>query len=164
MPEHTTQVQGVPEQPHEHPLLDIDGTLFLQLALFLLMVIVLSKLLFKPFLKVSEERFKATEGAKGEANKMVEKASHDGAVYETKLGEARAKALAERGVLRAEAHKREREILEQGRDLATKHLEATTRVITENTTKARAELAPRVSDLAQEISKKILGRSVGAKS
>ena len=38
------------------PLIDLDGTILVQLGLFLLLWIVLWKLLFQPFLKVRDQR------------------------------------------------------------------------------------------------------------
>jgi len=144
----------------EHPLLDLDWTVGLQFGIFLLMLLVLSNLLFKPFLKVHEQRQQATEGARAEAKTMSDKAAHDGAVYEDKMSKARAKALEERGVLRTETTKREREIVANGRRLAEDHLEKTKQTIQAAEAKARAELAPRVDELAAQMARKILGREV----
>ncbi|MCC6996153.1 MAG: hypothetical protein IT370_16205 [Deltaproteobacteria bacterium] len=144
----------------EHPLLDLDWTVALQFGIFLLMLLVLSQLLFKPFLKVHEQRQKATEGARHEAAVMTDKATADGVIYEDKMSKARAKALEERAVLRTETTKREREIVATGRTAAEQHLEKTKQIIRDAGDKARTELAPRVTELSLEMAKKILGREV----
>jgi len=43
-------------QSHEPQLIDLDGTLFVQLGLFLLAVVVLYRFLWKPYLRVRDER------------------------------------------------------------------------------------------------------------
>jgi F-type H+-transporting ATPase subunit b len=67
-----------------------DGTLFLHIAIILVMVFVLNATLFKPINRILEEREKRTRGRSGEANDILrsveEKLSH----YEQTLRKTRA--------------------------------------------------------------------------
>ena len=53
-----------------HPLIDIDGTVFVQFALFLILFVIANKFLFQPYLALRERRKAGIEGARAEATKM----------------------------------------------------------------------------------------------
>lgn len=53
--------------PHEPPVLDLDGTIFLQFVLFVLMYLMLQRFVFKPYLQLKEQRTANMEGAQAEA-------------------------------------------------------------------------------------------------
>src|SRR5687768_5188430 len=94
------------------PLIDIDGTFFVQLVIFIAIAYLLSRLLFKPFLKVRATREANIEGARAEAARMEEEAGARLTDYEQKIGRARKDAQGERQKLHADAVRREREIHE----------------------------------------------------
>src|SRR5258706_10848496 len=100
------------------PLIDVDGTLFLQLGLFILMWIALSALLFRPYLRMRAERDKGIGGARDEAHKMEERARTIVGEYEGKFGRAKLRGQEERARLRSEAAARERHPLRQAPDEA----------------------------------------------
>jgi F-type H+-transporting ATPase subunit b len=142
------------------PLIDVDGTLFVQFALFLIMLAVLSRSLFRPYLKLRDERHKSIEGAREEAGKMQERARGVNADYDAKLTRARQRGAEERQRLRAEGAIHERQVLGAARDEAHKALtEARTRIGAEAES-ARELLTKESTVLARQIVKKILGREV----
>ncbi len=55
-------------------LVDIDGTLFIQLALFLCMFVFLYLALFRPMIRLIEARRDAIEGTRGRAQDMMREA------------------------------------------------------------------------------------------
>src|SRR5665213_758228 len=57
-------------QSHEPQLIDLDQTVFVQLGIFLLLVLVLGKLLWRPYLRVRGERVTRVEGYRQEAARM----------------------------------------------------------------------------------------------
>ena len=57
------------------PLIDVDGTLFVQFALFLIMFAIGNAFLFQPYLKLRERRKQGIDGARAEAEQMSAKAS-----------------------------------------------------------------------------------------
>ena len=61
------------------PLIDVDGTVFIQFGFFLIMLIVLSRVLFRPYLKMRDARHQGIEGAREEASAMQERARQTGA-------------------------------------------------------------------------------------
>src|SRR5437660_12226937 len=78
------------------PLIDVDGTVFVQFALFVLMLIVLSRLVFRPYLAMRDARHKGIEGAREEAASMQQRARDTNADYDAKLNKARLGGAGER--------------------------------------------------------------------
>jgi F0F1-type ATP synthase membrane subunit b/b' len=75
----------------EHPLIDLDFTVFVQLVLFGLTAFVATRFLFRPYLRMREDRSAGIEGARDEASRMSAQADAQLADYETKLDQARAR-------------------------------------------------------------------------
>src|SRR5262252_5615191 len=92
---------------HEPQLIDLDGTTFIQLGLFLLLMAVLNRFLWKPYLKVRGERTDRVDGYRQEAARLEADAASRLARAEAALAEARRVGSGERAVARAEAHARE---------------------------------------------------------
>src|SRR5215211_5243786 len=67
-----------------------DGTLFLHIAIILLMVFVLNATLFKPINRILEERERRTRGRSGEAHDILQRVEEKITLYERTLREARA--------------------------------------------------------------------------
>jgi len=140
------------------PLIDVDGTVFIQFAFFLIMLFVLSRFLFKPYLKMRDARHKGIEGAREEASAMQERARQTNADYDAKLTKARQRGGEERARLRGEGAVYERQVLGAARDESQKVLDAARTKIASDATAARDKLAAESTALARQIVKKILGR------
>src|SRR4051812_29583205 len=80
---------------HEPQLIDVDGTLLVQLGIFLLLVAVLTKLLWRPSLGVRSERVTGVEGYHRDAERMEAEAAQRLARAEAELGRARRESSAE---------------------------------------------------------------------
>lgn len=142
------------------PLLDIDGTVFIQFGLFVVMFIVLSRVLYKPFLQLHDQRQAGTGGARHEAEELEVKTKAMATDYDSRLAASKAKAADERKQLHAEAAKREAEILEAARGKAAAvTTEARTRIANEAAA-AKQKLDAEAAVLAKTVAKRILGREV----
>ena len=142
------------------PLIDVDGTLFVQFGLFVIMLIVLSRVLFRPYLRMREARHKGIEGAREEAASMQERAQKTNADYDAKLTKARLRGAEERARLRGEGAIYERQVLGAARDESHKTLEAARAKIGGDAAAARDKLTVDAMALARQITNKILGREV----
>jgi F-type H+-transporting ATPase subunit b len=142
------------------PLIDVDGTLLIQFALFLIMLLILSRALFRPYLKLRDTRHKGIEGAREEAHSMEQRARDIVAGYDAQLSAAKLRGTEERQRLRTEGAVYERQVLGRARDEAQKALDGARLQINTETAAARAQLEQQSTGLAQEIVKKILGREV----
>jgi F-type H+-transporting ATPase subunit b len=144
----------------EHPIIDFDGTILLQFALFVVMAFAASRLLFRPYLQMREERTRSIDGAREDAGRMSAEAETRLADYEAKLAQARQRAELERRQIRAAAATHQQEVTEAARREATSSIEASRAEVTRQMSAVRAELMPRAGDIAQEIVSKLLGRKV----
>jgi F-type H+-transporting ATPase subunit b len=142
-------------------VMDIDRTVLVQMAVFLLLIVVLSPLLFKPVLRLFEERERRTEGARSDARAMQDKAENLLERYQSKLQEVRISAAGERERLRAEMLQLEAKILEQARQATSQIVEAGRAQIEREATAIRLEIGAYSRVIAQEIGSRILGREVG---
>ena len=142
------------------PIIDLDSTIFLQLAIFIVSALILTRFLFRPYLEIRAARGAGMEGAKEEARRMDERAAARMADYEASVAKARAKANAERGKLQAEAVGRDHEIAEAARTATQASLDQARKKLEVDADAARKELAPRAEAIARSIAKKILGREV----
>ena len=144
----------------EHPLIDIDSTAFIQFAIFVVMALASTQLLFKPYLRMRDARDAGMDGARKEAANLSAEADAKLAEYEDKLAGARARAQEERRKIRAEAAKHLDEITGTARAAALEAVEAANAKVKSETASARAELLPKAESLATQIVSKLLGREV----
>lgn len=142
------------------PLIDIDGTVFIQLALFAVMFFAANKLLFQPYLKLREQRIAGIDGARTEAERMSAEAESKLADYESKLAAARSRAAEEQRKIRAEGAAHEREVTEKARTSAQKQLDEASTAVRTQTEAARAELGPQAQLIARRMAKQLLGREI----
>jgi F-type H+-transporting ATPase subunit b len=147
-------------QEEPTPLIDLDGTLFVQWALFLIVMAICSRFLFKPYLKLRDSRRAANEGAREEAQSMQKRAHEMLENYDAELQRARARGADERQRLRSEGAGYEREVVGAARDEAQKALEAARLRITTEAGTARKQLETQSVVLSKLIVRKILGREV----
>jgi F-type H+-transporting ATPase subunit b len=141
---------------------DLDGSLFVQLVLFVLLLIVLKPLLFDPMMKLFEEREKRIEGTRRKASKEDKKSAEALAQYEKTLADARAAGAAERDRLRADGAKKESELLAQVRAATAATLEEGRGALAKEASQARAALRSEAPILGRELAGRVLGREVSS--
>jgi len=142
------------------PLVDIDLTVLVQLAIFLVLLVVLTKMVFKPFLAMQEERDTNIHGAKKQATSLDELAGEKMAVYDEKMAAARKESALVRGELRKEGGAHASSILGDARAEADAKVEKARERIAASVAEAREALTARADDIAVEIANKLLGREV----
>jgi F-type H+-transporting ATPase subunit b len=153
-----------PDAPlrQEHPLIDIDYTVGIQLFLFLVVAFMCSKLLFRPYLRMRDERTAGIEGARDEAGRLSAEADARLTRYQSQLETARARAQDERRKMRIEAAERQRQVTDRARTEAGGALDEAKARIRQETDVARGKLMPQAQQLAGDIAETLLGRKVGA--
>lgn len=140
------------------PVVDIDGTLYIQLGIFLALVFILGPLLFKPWLEAQERRKAAVEGALGKSKSMRVEADGLLADYDQRLEQAREKAHVVRSDVRRQEEAAQAATLAAAREDANASLARERERIATETAAAREALAARVDELADTIANKLLGR------
>lgn len=141
-------------------MIDLDGTFFVQLALFFLTFAVLHGLVFRPMIALFEAREEAIDGAKAEAARLVTEASGADKSFEDRLKDVRAKAGAERDRLKAEGRELERNLLERVRGEIDAKTAETEAALATQATELRGEIKRTVPALATQIAGKLLEREV----
>jgi len=140
------------------PVVDIDGTLIVQGVIFLLLVAILGRLLFRPWLETQARRADSIGGALKEADRMRAKADKLDSEYETRLAAAREDANLIRSTAYREEEARQAERVADTRAEAARELEATRERIARESESARAGMRARIDELAAQIAQRLLGR------
>lgn len=148
---------AAPESPIT---VDVDWSFLVQLALFVGLMLILKPILFDPMLQLFEEREKRIDGAKLQARKIDEKSATALAKYEGEMAKARAAAGADRDKIRAEAQKREQEILATVRAATSRTLEDGKRAAQAEAEKVRVALKGESASMARDLAGRVLGREV----
>lgn len=144
----------------EGSMIDLDGTLFVQLVLFIIAFGVLYALVFRPMIALFEAREEAIDGAKATAQKLTSEASGADKSFEERLRDVRTKAGVERDRLKAEGRDLERGLLERVRvEIEAKTAETETQIAA-RAVELRGELTRSVPGLANQIASKLLEREV----
>jgi F-type H+-transporting ATPase subunit b len=143
-----------------HPLIDVDATVFVQFALFLVLFVIANRYLFQPYLRLRERRKAGIEGARVEAERMTAQADAKLADYEKQLAIAREAANEEARKIRAEASRLELEVTGQARAKAQATTDLAQAALRRETEAARGQLLPQADALARSIASKLLGREV----
>ena len=152
---------AAPQSP-EPQLIDIDKTLFVQLGIFLVALVVLWRLLWRPYLRVRTERVERVEGYREEAARLETDAQQRLARADATLAEARRKGAGERAVARSEAHAREQTLLAEANAAAQRKVADARARLSATVEAERQKLAAQSSEVAVEAARKILGREVSA--
>ena len=147
-------------QAHEPQLIDVDGTVFVQLGIFLVLALVLYRFLWKPYLRVRGDRVTRVEGYREEAARLQAEADARLARLEADLDEARRLGSGERAVARAEAQAREQTLMAEAQAAAQKTLTEARAQLQATVAGERAKLQQKAAEIGRDAAKKILGREV----
>jgi len=141
-------------------LIEINWTLGVQLISFLLLLVVLYKLMYRPLLGALESRTSAIQQQLAEAQAAREEAQRQQAAMEERIrtAQAEAQALRERA-LREAAELRER-LSAEARQEAKRLVEAAQAQIAQEVRRARTELRAEVGTLAIQIAERLVRKSL----
>ncbi|MBN2358356.1 MAG: hypothetical protein JXR83_02825 [Deltaproteobacteria bacterium] len=141
--------------------MELNVTLLIQLAVFLFAMLWLSLLLFRPLLRLLEEREKRIAGTRREAAAMTAANEEKLKGIGVRIDEARALAYEQRRALRAEGQKIYAETVERARQETQQQLERAHAEIAAARDRARAELQSESQRLADSIVARLLDRPEG---
>jgi len=135
-----------------------DGTLFLHIAVILVMVYVLNRILFRPIIRTLEEREQGTRGRSDEARKIRAQVEGSVARFEQSLREARTEGYRLMERQQAEAAGERQRKIGLIREEIEKQLEQEKRTIQAQAEGARATLNSEAERVAATVKAQILGR------
>jgi len=142
------------------PLVDIDWTVLIQFGIFMVLLVILSKFVFKPFLALEGERNENIDGAKALATDLDTDADEKIASYDETLVAARKEAAGVRAEFRKEAEGKAGEILRSARGLSSKRIKEAKAKLQQEEAAAKDGLGKRADELANAIAGRLLGREV----
>lgn len=142
------------------PLVDIDGTVFVQLGIFLVLLVVLTRFVFRPYLALRAERSRNIEGLREEAVRLAEENERKLRSYEEQMAKTRKEAAAVRLQLRQAGEARAAEMIAAAQQRAASELEAARAKMERSTQAAELALRTRADVLARVAAAKLLGREV----
>lgn len=140
-------------------VIDLDGSIFIQLVIIALVFFVLRALVFRPYLATLDARETKTLQTRERATQLQIKARALEARYETELATARDKAVTTRQTLRAEGTLRREQFIAEARRISTAKMDAAHAAIDAQYEGARADLKTQVDQIAGLIVDKVLAET-----
>jgi F-type H+-transporting ATPase subunit b len=144
----------------EGSIIDLDGTIWIQLGLFAVAFFVFRPLIFRPMVAVFEARENAIEGSKRESLRLQDEAAAESDEFEVEMRRIRLQAGEERDRLRAEGKRLERAVLDRVREETDKQLAEADKKLATEAARLRSEIDQSVPAMAKQIASKMLNREV----
>ncbi|MEE4359608.1 MAG: ATP synthase F0 subunit B [Desulfococcaceae bacterium] len=141
-------------------MISVDGSLFIQIANFLLLIWVLNLILYRPIRNILSERKEKITGMEDNIDAFGKDAADRDAQYDSGIRSARAKGMQEKEKLIQAAEAEEKDIIAKINEKAQADLAKMKENVAKEADAVRKELLQQVDTFATEIGKKILGRAV----
>jgi F-type H+-transporting ATPase subunit b len=141
-------------------MIDINVSFFYQLANFLVLLIALNFIIYKPIRQIMQEREQGISSAFGDAKTAQERMQNLLDTYNTSLAEAKQKATMTYNTLYQQGLDAQRDMIAAERAKAGEMLDKARAEIQTASAAARADLRKEADRLSQEITAKLLGRAV----
>lgn len=141
-------------------MIDINISLFYQLANFLVLLIVLNIILFKPIRQIMREREQGISSALGDAKNAQERMRNLLDSYNASLAEAKQKAATAYNASYQQGLDAQRDMIATERTKAGAMLDKARGEIAAASSAARVDLGKEAERLSQDITSKLLGRAV----
>ncbi len=141
-------------------MVDLNYTVWIQMVNFLLLIVILNFLLYKPVLKIIEKRNEKIERSREKVRSLDETIERKMAEYEEKIRQARAEAVLQREAVKEAGTEQGREIIGTVREEISRKLEDFKGQLQKETDEARVSLREQARTIAAEISEKVLGRGI----
>jgi F-type H+-transporting ATPase subunit b len=142
-------------------MISLDYSVIYQIGLFLVILVVLSKVIFRPYLILLEERERKTTGAQYELAELEREGTRLRALYEDKIAQAQAVGYAAKEAILQDARQQREAVLNQARQEGLSIIEGVRRELASQMQKERQLASIEIRAIAQEMASTILGRKVG---
>ncbi|MCF8051189.1 MAG: ATPase [Desulfobacterales bacterium] len=141
-------------------MINIDGSLFIQIANFLVLIWILNIVVYRPIRKILIERNERIGGLEKGIENRLKDAQEKDEEFSRGIREARAQGVKEKDALIEEAAAEEKQIIAKINKKAQADLAAVRSQIEKDIDEVRSALQSQVDDFARAIGQKILGRTV----
>jgi F0F1-type ATP synthase membrane subunit b/b' len=137
-------------------LIDLDVTVFYYAGLFVILLLVLPNLVFKPMLERMEKREERTSGARHDAQLIRKAADAEAEQFDKHVADEKRKALEERAKLREATQATADETIAQARRDTHARIEAGLVAQHAQATQARAVIENDAREIAESIAQKLV--------
>jgi F-type H+-transporting ATPase subunit b len=141
-------------------LISLDKSLIIQLINFIILLLILQRLLYKPFLAKMAERTQAIQKSLDEAQAARAQAARQQEENETRLRAAHAEAAAIRAQALKEAADEQKRLVDAARAESQRLVDTARTQMDSDVRRARDELRREVADLATAVAEKLVRRSL----
>lgn len=141
-------------------MIELNWTVFLQFANFMILLLALNFLLYRPIRAHLAQRRENIDGALQHAKGLEGQISEKMARYQERLQEAKLKGNQEKLMLRQQALEQEGRTLGEARDQAADYIQKIKDQVADETEKARQALGSQTKVLAGQVAAKVLGRGL----
>lgn len=141
-------------------MIELNFTFFIQVMNFLLLMVILNKILYKPILKILNERDARVGGGQQAARKFIEDGQDLLKSYNQKLYNAKVEAMNTKNAARGAASEQANVIIDGARRQAEQIMDEMQQEMTKEMGQAKKELEPELGVMAATIAQQILGRKV----
>src|SRR5881397_2812429 len=155
-----TLVWAAPEAGHEGGFISLDKSLIVQGINFVILLLILQRLLYRPFLAKMEERTQAIQKSLDEAQAARAEAARQQEENATRLRAAYAEAESIRAAALKEAAEEQRKLVEAARREAKQLVESARAQTEADIRRAREELRREVSEIAIAVAEKLVRKSL----
>jgi F-type H+-transporting ATPase subunit b len=141
-------------------MISLDISVAYQVILFVVLLLILNKVLFRPYLQLLEERERKTTGAQHDAADLELEGAQLRAQYDEKIAQAQAAAYAAKEAILQDGRQQRERILSQAREEAARTLESVRREVAAAMEREKRLAATEAVVVAAEMVSKVLGRRV----
>jgi F-type H+-transporting ATPase subunit b len=142
-------------------MISLDYSVVYQIILFVILWFILSKLLFRPYLDLLDERERKTVGTQHDSTDLEHEGARLRAQYEEQIAQAHAAGYIDKDAILQEARRHRERVLNQAREEAMGMLEGVRREVAMRLEQERQFAAAEVRTIAQQMANKVLGRNIG---
>ncbi len=142
-------------------MIELDYTIVIQIIVFLILWFLLTRLLFRPFLRLLEERERKTEGVKAETASLIDEGERMRAEYESGIKSAWDAGLVLKEKIIAEGRRERERLLILAKEETARLIDAVEAEIRREMQKGREMAAREARGIALQMEEKILERKIG---
>ena len=141
-------------------MLNIDGTLILQIANFLVLLVVMNIILYKPIRGILAKREEEMTSRQKAIDDYQGRVRDNEEAIDSGMVSARKEGYQEKEALKAQGQEEEKGVLQEAGAAVERKLTAAKKEIDTKLVAAREALEGEISGFSDELAEKILGRSV----
>jgi F-type H+-transporting ATPase subunit b len=141
-------------------MLNIDHTLFIQIADFLLLLFVMNILVYRPIRNILSKRKNEMSSTEDLTQSLGQKTSQCSNELNANISNTRKQGIKERDILKSEGDEQEQKILKNTYSLAQEKIDKARKELEEARLRARDSLQAEVKGFSTDLVKKLLGRGI----